>query len=60
MEVLLGLATQRQQGLMDNDATTLNTNHFQPLHPCLVGLQTRPRDVLTVDRKHPHAKRLYT
>jgi len=42
MKVNLWLFTQRQQGLMEEHATSLNTTNFQPLHPCLVGLPRFP------------------
>ncbi|MBN8820889.1 MAG: hypothetical protein J0I82_02615 [Spirosoma sp.] len=46
-------STQHPQGLMDDNATSLNKLNYQPLHPHWVGLQTSPRDVLPVTRKPP-------
>ncbi|WP_460952499.1 hypothetical protein [Spirosoma daeguense] len=43
---------------MAEHATCLNTSHFQPLHPHLVGLQTRPRDGLPVTRQGSSAERI--
>ena len=36
---------------MGEGKTSLNMNRFQPFHPCLVGLQSLPRDVLPVSGK---------
>ncbi|MCX6215355.1 hypothetical protein [Spirosoma sp.] len=42
---------------MDDNATSLNNNNFQPFHPCLVGLSTDHRDALPVARQPAHAER---